>query len=74
MKTLKITAKGQVTIPAEIRAKYGISKGTRVIVMDREGEIVIKPLSQNFIAQCCGMCKEGESALEVLLSERSKHS
>jgi len=39
-----VTRKGQVTIPASKRKKYGIREGMRVIVKDGTDGIVIKPI------------------------------
>jgi AbrB family looped-hinge helix DNA binding protein len=39
-----VTRKGQVTIPASKRKKYGIREGMRVIVKDGGDGIVIKPI------------------------------
>lgn len=72
MAIVRTTVKGQVVIPANIRGKYHITKGTMVNVTDRDGEIVIKPLLSDPIEQAFGIFKDGKSALEVLLSERAK--
>ena len=39
-----ITEKGTVSIPSEIRNKYGLRKGTKVEFIDTEEGIVIVPL------------------------------
>ncbi len=38
----KITSKGQITIPAEIRKFLGVSRGDRIIFERKDGDIVIK--------------------------------
>ncbi|MBO3832612.1 MAG: AbrB/MazE/SpoVT family DNA-binding domain-containing protein [Candidatus Brockarchaeota archaeon] len=38
-----VTRKGQTTIPAELRRKYNIVEGTRMVVMDTEQGILFKP-------------------------------
>jgi AbrB family looped-hinge helix DNA binding protein len=48
MKRSVVTAKGQFVIPAELRRKYGIKKGTRISVSDRNGEIVLQPMTGKF--------------------------
>lgn len=40
---VKVTRKGQTTIPARIRKKYGIKEGSRLRVIDAEKEIILKP-------------------------------
>jgi AbrB family looped-hinge helix DNA binding protein len=40
-----VTRKGQITIPAPKRKKYGIREGMRVIVGESAEGIVIKPIT-----------------------------
>jgi AbrB family looped-hinge helix DNA binding protein len=40
-----VTRKGQVTIPASKRKKYGIREGMRVLVKDSTEGIIIKPIT-----------------------------
>lgn len=39
---MKVTTKGQITIPKRIRKKYGIRAGTEVEVADSNGTIVVR--------------------------------
>lgn len=41
--TLIISPRGQLTLPASIRKRYGIKEGGAVIVEERNNELVIKP-------------------------------
>ena len=41
--TTLVQAKGQVTIPAEIREKLNIKKGDRVVFIETENGVVISP-------------------------------
>lgn len=43
---VKISAKGQVVLPAEIRKKYDIEAGREVEILDFGGEIVIVPIPE----------------------------
>ena len=43
MDTVIIGERGQITIPKEIREKYGIKKKQPLIIEDKDGKIVIKP-------------------------------
>ncbi len=72
MTIVKATVKGQVIIPAPLRKKYSITKGARLSVEDRRGEIVIRPLMRDPIAQAKGMLKGGRSALKELMRERAR--
>ncbi|MGB9717000.1 MAG: AbrB/MazE/SpoVT family DNA-binding domain-containing protein [Thermoproteota archaeon] len=38
----KISSKGQVVIPKEIRDRFGILPGEKIIVMTRDEEIILK--------------------------------
>jgi len=42
--TVLVTRKGQVTIPASKRKKYGIRVGMRVLVKESSDGILIKPI------------------------------
>lgn len=72
MAIVKTTVKGQIVIPAKLRKKYHISKGTRVKIVDRNGEIVIKPLLTNPVKEARGIFGEGGSALKALLAGRKE--
>jgi antitoxin PrlF len=40
---LILSSRGQITLPAEFRKKYGFDEGSVIIAEDRGGEIVLKP-------------------------------
>jgi AbrB family looped-hinge helix DNA binding protein len=63
------TVKGQIVIPAALRRKYGIKAGTRIIVSDNDEEIVLRPVTEQYLRKLQGSLK-GSGALEVLLQER----
>ena len=42
--TVTVTSKGQLTLPARIRASLGIRKGTRLQVKVEDGEILLTPV------------------------------
>jgi len=41
--TVIVSNRGQLTLPANLRKKFGLQKGGPVIFEDRDGEIVLKP-------------------------------
>ena len=41
MEVAKITSRGQVTIPIDIRKKLGVKEGDKVIFIEYEGRIVV---------------------------------
>jgi len=72
MDIVKVAVKGQIVIPAKLRRKYHITKGTRIKVIDRNGEIVIQPLMSNPVKEAMGIFKNGKSGLKLLLKERAE--
>jgi AbrB family looped-hinge helix DNA binding protein len=65
------TVKGQIVIPVKLRRKYGIKEGTKIIVMDTGDEIVLRPITEQYLKKLRGSLK-GTDALNVLLDERKK--
>jgi len=41
--TLIVSTRGQITLPADIRKRFGIKSGEPVIIEDRNSELVLKP-------------------------------
>jgi AbrB family looped-hinge helix DNA binding protein len=66
-----VTSKGQLVIPAKLRRKYGIRKGTRVVFVEENHRLILQPLTREFITSLRGWLK-GSKALEYLLEERKK--
>ena len=44
------TTKGQVVIPASLRRKFGIKSGTKLLVYDGGDVIVLKPITDSYLA------------------------
>ena len=42
----KITTKGQTTIPKKIRERLNLQAGDRVLFLEKDGEIVLQPMTQ----------------------------
>ena len=38
----KITSRGQITIPAEIRKKLGVKEGDKVVFLEENGRVIIE--------------------------------
>ena len=72
METANVTSKGQLVIPARLRRKYRIEPGTKVLFMERNHEIVIQPVTKEFVRSVCGLFKSETSATQMLLRERDK--
>ena len=54
-----ITIKGQIVIPAEIRQRLGLKKGTKISVEERNGEIVLRPMNREYFQRMSGNLKGG---------------
>ncbi len=67
-----VTSKGQLVVPARLRRKYGIRAGTRVCFIERNGEIVFRPITPEYIRSVCGLFKSDTSMTEALLRERAR--
>lgn len=67
-----VTTKGQIVIPAGLRRKYGIKKGTIINLFDRNGEIVIKPVTDEYIQKMAGMTGTKGRLLQALKEEKAK--
>ena len=72
METASVTSKGQLVIPVRLRRKYRIEPGTKVLFMERNHEIVIQPVTKEFVRSVCGLFKSETSATQMLLGERAK--
>jgi len=67
----KATIKGQVLIPARLRKKFNIKKGTRVSITEGEGNVIlIKPVPDDPIEASRGMLKGKTSMTKALLKDR----
>ena len=42
----KITTKGQTTIPKKIRERLNLEPGDRVLFLEKDGEIILQPMTQ----------------------------
>ena len=42
MELAKITARGQITIPLEIRRKLGVKDGDKVVFLEQDGRIIME--------------------------------
>ena len=69
MTTSTLTAKGQTTIPKEIREKLGLRSGDRIeYVQDAEGRVVLLPATRH-VEQLCGILRDPARKRLVSLEE-----
>lgn len=72
METAYVTSKGQLVIPAKIRRQYGIKPGTKILFIERNGELVFQPVTKDYIRSVCGMLQSDTAVTKELLEERAK--
>ena len=66
---MRISVKGQIVIPADLRHKYGLEPGTVVRILDTGQGILLKPITEKTISDLRGVLK-GSGILQSLLEER----
>jgi AbrB family looped-hinge helix DNA binding protein len=72
MAIAKVSKKGWIVIPHEIRERYGIRPGDEIHVIDYAGRIAIIPVAKDPISAARGMLKGGTSMTKALLEERRR--
>jgi len=71
----KATSKGQVIIPAELRKKFNIIKGTRISIEEGQGRVILlRPLPDDPISASRGMLKGKTSLTRALLKDRREEA
>lgn len=68
---MKISSKGWVVIPAELRAKYRLEPGDEIRVVDYGGVLSLVPESEDPVEHAAGMLR-GEGRLTAALMEEHK--
>jgi AbrB family looped-hinge helix DNA binding protein len=70
--TAVVTSKGQMVIPARLRRRFGIRKGTLVRFHEDNGRLIIQPVTREFIHGLRGSLKGDPSAFATLLESRKQ--
>ena len=74
MEISQVTTKRQVVIPARIRSRHKIKKGTKVIFIERNNEILLQPMTDEYIDRIKGSAETGGKAMREFLEERKKET
>ncbi len=72
MHTATVSTKGWIVIPKDLREKYGLTKGTRVQIVEYNHALALVPLSDAPAGALYGMLKDGPSLTGDLLAERAE--
>ena len=67
-----VTVKGQVVIPSRLRRRFGIKKGTQVYLYERDGEIVIRPVTDEYLRSLAGITGTKGKLLKALRDEKAR--
>ncbi len=71
MPIVKTSAKSQVVIPAEMRAKIGLKPGGKVLVtLVNDKQVMVEAVPDDPIEAACGFLQDGPSLTDALLKER----
>jgi AbrB family looped-hinge helix DNA binding protein len=62
-----MSTKGQVTLPNEFREELKIDKGSKMVVLIKQGWIFMKPISN--LSKLRGILSEAEKTSEELIRE-----
>jgi len=66
-----VSAKGQIVLPSDVRKELSIEKGTKMVLVIREGVIVMKPLKR--LSELKGiLAKIDKSAKEIVRELREE--
>lgn len=72
MSITTVTTKGQIVIPARVRERLKIKKGTRLIIEERGQELVLKALTPEYIRSLSGILPTKGKAMKTLLLEKAR--
>jgi AbrB family looped-hinge helix DNA binding protein len=64
-----MTSKGQIVIPSSLRRKYGLKGGIRIRLVDDGEQIILKPITPEYVHKLRGMLK-GKGGLRALVEDR----
>jgi AbrB family looped-hinge helix DNA binding protein len=72
METTVVTVKGQIGIPSRLRRRCGIKKGTRVCLIERNGESILRPIAHEYFDRMAGFLGKGAKLLRSLQKEKKR--
>lgn len=69
--TAKLSSNGQIVIPRKIRASMGLKPGTKFLVSENAGEIVLKPIKDNISQKGADLSRIANTSEEPAKSDTS---
>jgi AbrB family looped-hinge helix DNA binding protein len=70
---ITLTSKGQLVLPAELRRRLRLQKGTRLAVSEDNGQIIIRPVNREFIDLVRGSIRLGPDAVEDMIRSKRRN-
>ena len=67
-----VTTKGQVVIPSKLRRKFNIKKGTKLVIEERGDELILRPITPEYLDKLAGTLPSKGNLTKLLLAERAK--
>ena len=71
MATVRMSTKGQIVIPAEIRKRRGWAPGTKVVIEETDGGLVLRSVEE-LIDATYGMLKDTGMTMKDFLADRAE--
>lgn len=72
METSVVTIKGQVVVPARIRRKFGIKKGTKIAFIEQKDKLIIQPLDKSYFGAMAGILGTKGKLLRSLKEDKKR--
>ena len=72
METSVVTTKGQIVVPAKIRRKFGIKKGTKIAFIEQNGKLIIQPLDKTYFESLAGVLGTEGKMLKSLMDDKKR--
>jgi len=70
METSVVTVKGQIVVPAKIRRKFGMKKGTKVAFIEQNGKLMIQPLDKSYFESLAGILGSRGKMMKSLMEDK----
>jgi AbrB family looped-hinge helix DNA binding protein len=67
-----VRAKGMITLPASIRRKFGIKKGTKVAFIEEDGKLIMQPLNKDYFMKMAGILGTKGKLLKALMKDKKR--
>jgi AbrB family looped-hinge helix DNA binding protein len=69
MDSARVTTRGRIVIPVQLRRRLGIKSGTKVCFIKHGSDIIVQPITKQYIRSLCGMLSSTTSATKKVREE-----